>query len=91
MQFEASESREGKDDLYGNVAESETSLPVDVYVHDSFWGNTSYMSAQNSAMPWQDHTDASEWTEEKDPMMCGAAPWDEALQDVRVSQVARWA
>ena len=34
MQFEASESREGKDDLYGNVAESETSLPVDVYFHD---------------------------------------------------------
>ena len=34
MQFEASESREGKDDLYRNVAESETSLPVDVYVHD---------------------------------------------------------
>ena len=34
MQFEASESREGKDDLYGNVAESETSLPVDVYIHD---------------------------------------------------------
>ena len=34
MQFEASESREGKDDLYGNVAESETSLPVDVYVHN---------------------------------------------------------
>ena len=34
MQFEASESREGKDDLHGNVAESETSLPVDVYDHD---------------------------------------------------------
>ena len=34
MQFEASESREGKDDLYWNVAESETSLPVDVYVRD---------------------------------------------------------
>ena len=34
MQFEASESREGKDDLYWNVAESETSLPVDVYLHD---------------------------------------------------------